>query len=204
MSVVFPYRKPWLKDFLTIPHMTIAADAMVGVGPDGESLPWEADWKDYRGHPRTAGTRGTAFRMAREQGVPLMFTIAQSSYWAALHLGNAGLESMKQRGRIQMEKLRHNHLDPETITDNSTFKIGENGIPTTGIPYVIVNGVIVVKNSEVLPVKAGQEIRYPVEDKGRFTPLDKDDWRMKHTIGVNPSLQIHNYDDSGAGALLKD
>ncbi len=95
-----------------------------------------------------------------------------------------------------------NKKNQSTITDNSTFKIGENGIPTTGIPYVIVNGVIVVKDNEVLPVKAGQAIRYPVEPKGKFTPIDKDDWRMKHTIGVNPSLQIHNHDDSGAGALL--
>ena len=160
--VVFPYRKPWLKDFLTIPHMTIAADAMVGVGPDGESLPWEADWSDYRGHPRTAGTRGTAFRMAREQGVPLMFTIAQSSYWAALHLGDSGLEAMKQSGRIQIGKVADITIfNPETITDNSTFKIGENGIPTTGIPYVIVNGVIVVKDSEVLPVKARKANSFP-------------------------------------------
>ncbi|MBU1235083.1 MAG: amidohydrolase family protein [Proteobacteria bacterium] len=201
--VVFPYRKPWMSSFLTMPHMTIAADAMVGVGPDGESLPWEAEWSDYRGHPRTAGTRGTAFRMAREQGVPLMFTIAQSSYWAALHLGDAGLESMKQRGRIQVGKVADITIfNPETITDNSTFKLGENGIPTTGIPYVIVNGVIVVKDSEVLPVKAGQEIRFPVEPKGRFTPIDKDDWRMKHTIGVNPGLSNIHVDDSGAGALL--
>ena len=127
--------------------------------------------------------------MAREQGVPLMFTIAQSSYWAALHLGDAGLESMKQRGSIQIGKIADITIfNPETITDNSTFKIGENGIPTTGIPYVIVNGVTVVKNNEVLPVNAGQEIRFPVEAKGRFTPIDKEDWRMKHTIGVNPDL----------------
>jgi N-acyl-D-glutamate deacylase len=133
-----------------------------------------------------------------------MFTIAQSSYWAAKHLGDTGLESMKQRGRIQVGKIADITIfNPETITDNSTFKIGENGIPTTGIPYVIVNGVVVVKDSEVLPVNAGQEIRFPVEPKGRFTPIDKEDWRVKHTIGVNPGLStIPVDDDSGAGALL--
>jgi N-acyl-D-glutamate deacylase len=184
--------------------MTIAADAMVGVGPDGESLPWEADWSDYRGHPRTAGTRGTSFRLAREQGVPLMFTIAQSSYWSALHLGDSGLEAMRQRGRIQVGKVADITIfNPETITDHSTFKVGENGLPTTGIPYVIINGVTVVKDSKVLEVNAGQEIRFPVEAKGRFTPLDKDDWKMEHTIGVNPGLSnIHVDDDSGAGVLL--
>ena len=141
--------------------------------------------------------------MAREQGVPLMFTIAQSSYWAALHLGNAGLEAMKQRGRIQIGKVADITIfDPETITDNSTFKIGENGLPTTGIPYVIVNGVIVVKDNEVLDINAGQEIRFAVEPKGRFTPLDKDDWRMKHTIGINPNFSKIHVDDCGAGDLL--
>ena len=68
---------------------------------------------------------------------------------------------------------------------------------------VIVNGVVVVKDSGVLPVKAGQEIRFPVEAKGRFTPVDKDKWMMEHTIGVNPGLSnIHVDDDSGAGVLL--
>jgi N-acyl-D-glutamate deacylase len=95
-------------------------------------------------------------------------------------------------------------MDPETITDHATFKVGENGLPTTGIPYVIINGVIAVKDSKVLPLKVGQEIRFPVEAKGRFTPVEKEKWMMEHTIGVNPGLsKIHVDDDSGAGALLK-
>jgi N-acyl-D-glutamate deacylase len=110
---------------------------------------------------------------------------------------------MKQRGRIQVGKVADITIfNPETITDNSTFKIGENGTPTTGIPYVIVNGVIVVKDSEVLPVKAGQEIRFPIEAKGRFKPIDKDDWHMEHTIGINPGLSHPHVDDCGAGVLF--
>ena len=53
-------------------------------------------------------------------------------------------------------------FDPKTITDNSGFKVGQHGIPTTGIPYVIVNGITVVKNNEVLTVKPGKEIRFPI------------------------------------------
>jgi N-acyl-D-aspartate/D-glutamate deacylase len=34
-------------------------------------------------------------------------------------------------------------FDPKTVTDNATYKAGENGLPSTGIPYVIVNGTIV-------------------------------------------------------------
>ncbi len=40
---------------------------------------------------------------------------------------------------------------------------GEQGLPSTGLPYVIVNGTIVAKNSKVLPVKPGKPIRFPVE-----------------------------------------
>jgi N-acyl-D-amino-acid deacylase len=67
----------------------------------------------------------------------------------------------------------------------------------------VVNGTIVVKDSEVLPVKPGQEIRFPVEDKGRFEPIEVGSWLNEHTIGLNPELgQNHVDDDSGAGALL--
>ncbi len=195
------YRKPWLPMWLTVPHMTLASDAMAGVGPDGKLLPWDADWSEYRGHPRTSGTRGASFRMAREQGVPLMFTISQASYWVAKHLGETGLKSMQERGRIQVGKVADITIfNPEKITDNSTFKVGEHGIPSTGIPYVIVNGVIVVKNSEVLPVKPGQAIRFPVEDKGRFEPIDKGVWIDKTTIAPNPDFHI---DDTGAGVINK-
>jgi len=204
MVVFFPYREEWMPYWLTIPHMTIASDAMAGVGDDGELLPWDADYAEYRGHPRTSGTRGATFRRGRELGVPLMFTIAQASYWVAKHLGDTGIKAMQERGRMQVGKVADITIfDPETITDNSGYKVGEHGIPTTGIPYVVVSGTIVVKDNEVLPVKAGKAIRFPVEPKGRFKPIEVDGWLNQHTIGLNPGLaQIHAEDDSGAGTLL--
>ena len=202
--VFFPYRNEWMPNWLTMPHMTLASDAMAGVGDDGELLPWDADWTEYRGHPRTSGTRGRTFRMAREQGVPLMFTISQASYWVAKHLGDTGIVAMQERGRLQVGKIADITIfNPETITENSGFKVGEHGIPTTGIPYVLVNGTIVVKDSEVLPVKPGQEIRFPVEPEGRFEPVVVEKWLNKHTIGLNPDLlEIHLEDNSGAGKML--
>jgi len=193
-----------MNNWLAIPHMTIASDAMAGVGADGKLLPWDANWSEYRGHPRTSGSHGTCFRLGREQGIPLMFTISQASYWVAKHLGDSGLEAMKQRGRLQIGKVADITIfNPNTIKENSGFKVGQHGTPTTGIPYVIINGVTVVKNNEVLPVKAGQEIRFPIEAKGRFTPVDRNKWLNKYTIGLNPSLlEGHLDDDSGAGKVL--
>lgn len=178
-----PARKAWLQYWLTIPHMTVASDATGGRGQDGEPLAWDADYSKYFGHPRTAGSRAKVLRLAREQGVPLMFTISQLSYWSAKHLGDAGLDSMKERGRVQVGKVADLTLfDPKTVTDNSTYKVGENGLPSIGIPYVIVNGTMTVKDSTVLAVKAGQPIRYPVAEKGRFEPVSVNKWVDDHTI----------------------
>ena len=182
--VVFvPERRQWIPYWLTMPHMTVAADAMSGRGADFKLLPWDADFSKYVGHPRTAGSKAKVLRLAREQGVPLMFSISQLSYWSAKHLGDAGIEAMKERGRVQLGKVADlTVFDPQTVTDHATYKMGENGLPSTGIPYVLVNGVITVKDSTVLPVKAGQPIRYPVEAKGRFEPVNVNQWVDEHSI----------------------
>jgi N-acyl-D-amino-acid deacylase len=180
-----PEREKWIPYWLTMPQMTVASDGASGRGLDNKLLPWDADYTKYVGHPRTTGSRAKVLRLAREQGVPLMFTIAQLSYWSAKHLGDAGLESMKERGRVQVGKVADLTLfDPKTVSDNATYKLGESGLPSTGIPYVLVNGTIVVKDSTVLPAKPGQPIRYPVEEKGRFEPVSIQKWTDEHTIGT--------------------
>jgi N-acyl-D-glutamate deacylase len=61
----------------------------------------------------------------------------------------------------------------------------------------------VVKDSKVLRVKPGQQIRFPVEPKGKFKPIEVGGWLNKHTIGLNPDLaKIHLHDDTGAGSKL--
>jgi len=200
--VHLPPRNAWLKYWLTIPHMVVASDAMTGLGRDGTLLPWDADPSEYAGHPRTAGSYSMTLQLGRENSVPLMFTLSQLSYWTAKHLGDTGLEAMKERGRVQVGKIADLTLfDPQTVAARATYKNGENGLPPKGIPYVIVNGTIVVKQGKVLPVKPGQSIRFPVEAKGRFEPVDVNRWFGEHTIYVPDT---HEMDDTGVAGLDKD
>jgi len=156
--------------------MTVAADAMMMSGP--------VDWDDdimgkYKGHPRTAGSHAATLRLGREQDVPLMQSLSQLSYWSALHLGDAGLEDMKNRGRMQVGMVADITIfNPETVTDNATYKNGENGLASTGIPHVIVNGNFVVRDSKTSKKRptVGQPIRYPVEKTGRHVPASAEKW----------------------------
>jgi N-acyl-D-amino-acid deacylase len=170
-----PEREAWLPMWLEVPHMTLAGDQMPPTDKNGDILGWDDPYEAYVGHPRTAGAHAASFRIAREKGVPLMQTIAQNSYWSAKHLGDTGLEAMQVRGRMQEGMVADITIfNPETITDNATYKLGSNGLPSTGITYVLVNGVVVVRDSKVVDgVYPGQAIRYPVEDKGRWVPLEK-------------------------------
>ena len=83
-------------------------------------------------------------------------------------------------------------FDPERVRDNSTYKAGEQGNPTTGIPYVIVNGKLVVRDGKFQKVWAGQPIRFPVEESGRFEPIVVAEWTRQFAIS--------NFTVDGSGA----
>jgi len=85
-------------------------------------------------------------------------------------------------------------LDPKTVEDNATYAKGT--LPTTGIPFVIVNGIVVVRDSRVLgDVTPGQPIRFPVEPEPRFQPLSEEGWQGEflvapigfHALGDGPT-----------------
>lgn len=92
---------------------------------------------------------------------------------------------MKLRGRMQHGMVADITIfDPEKVTDNATYKMGEQGLPTTGIPYVIVSGKMVVKDSKFHKIWAGQPIRFSLEDKGRFVPASVEKWIETYSIPV--------------------
>ncbi|MBM7034780.1 amidohydrolase family protein [Vibrio ulleungensis] len=124
---------------------------------------WNTPYEGLQGHPRASGTQARVLKMVREDNLmPLMSAISKMSYMPAKFLQENGIEQMSKKGRIQVGADADITLfDPETVTDNSTLK--EPGIPSTGIPYVVVNGTLVVEDSTVLEgVYPGKAVRNSV------------------------------------------
>jgi formylmethanofuran dehydrogenase subunit A len=94
---------------------------------------------------------------------------------------------MQERGRMQVGMVADITIfNPLKAKAEATFKQGEQGRPSSGIPYVIVNGQMVVRNSKFQKVWAGQPIRFPVEAKGRMEPLTAEQWIKSFSINVPP------------------
>ena len=173
-----PPRKEWLPHWTKVEHFVVAGDGMPGLDIEGNTLEWDAPYEQYAGHPRSAGTHAAVLRIARENDVPLMQSIAQLSYWSAKHIGDTGLKGMQERGRMQEGMVADIAIfDAETVTEHATFKAGTSGLPSTGIPYVLINGVVVVRDSVVEKgVYPGQALRFPVQENGRFEAVGDDAW----------------------------
>jgi N-acyl-D-glutamate deacylase len=190
------YKQPEesVEKWLRLEGVSLANDALMAIDHDA---PWDTAYEDLEGlHPRTAGARGLALRYSREKGIPLMDVLRQLSYVSAKHLGDMGLESMQRRGRLQEGMLADIVVfDPETVTDNSTYEVAWK--PTTGMAAVIVNGTVVVRDDQVLPVYPGQPVRFdPVEPK--FETVSEDQWVERFMSGVelpgeggNPQPDTH-------------
>ncbi len=179
--VIFKQPEENIVKWLTLKGVTVASDATVATPYDA---PWDYPLDSLGGtHPRTAGTRGKTIRIGRENNIPMMQLMSILSYNAAKHLGETGLTFFQERGRIQTGMVADIVVfDPETFTDNSTY---ENGaIPSTGMKAVIVNGQVTVLDDVLLPVFAGQPIRFEPEDKPRYEPVTVEKWNAEFTTGL--------------------
>lgn len=172
--LVYKMSESAIIDWLKLPGVSLVTDGMPMI-PD-DKLSWDTPYEELPNtHPRAAGTYAKALRLARENHIPLMQIIAMTSYNSAKPLGKMGLKPMQERGRMQKGMVADITIfDPEKVTDNATYEKG--ALPSTGIPCVVVNGTIVVKDSKVLKdVNAGQPIRFgPV--KSRFEPISIENW----------------------------
>ncbi|HEX6315651.1 MAG TPA: amidohydrolase family protein [Gemmatimonadaceae bacterium] len=115
-----------------------------------------------RGHPRTSGSfsRVLGKYVREEKALSLMDALRKMTLMPALRL-EARVPSMAQKGRVSVgADADLTIFDPETVIDRSTYE--DAMIPSTGIPFVIVGGQVVVDSGKVTAARPGKPIRAPV------------------------------------------
>ena len=156
------------------PGVVVVSDGMAIQDENLDYYPWDAPYEGKSVHPRSAGTRAKVLRMVREdKNMSLMEAISKMSYLHAKYLDElGGISQFRTKGRVQVGADADIVVfNPDTVTDNSTYEPGMGALPSTGIPFVLVNGVVVVKDSVVQKVFPGKPIRFPVQEKGRLDQI---------------------------------
>ncbi|WP_167608236.1 amidohydrolase family protein [Maribellus sediminis] len=178
---VIVYKMPVeaIVDWLKMPKVAIGSDGMPLIPDTGltRNTPFE-DMPNV--HPRTSGAFAKALRLGQDNNVPLMQLVSMTSYNSAKPLGEMGLKAMQVRGRMQEGMVADITIfSPENVKDNATYAKGT--APSSGIPYVLVNGVVVVKDSECMPdnVNPGQAIRFEPVAESKLVPLNVDSWQKE-------------------------
>jgi N-acyl-D-aspartate/D-glutamate deacylase len=116
-----------------------------------------------RGHPRTSGTYAKVLgRYVRdEKALPLMDALRKMTLAPAQRL-EARVPAMATKGRLSVgSDADITIFDPATILDKSTYE--DATIPSTGIPWVIVAGQVVVDSGRVTAARPGRALRAPVK-----------------------------------------
>ena len=117
-----------------------------------------------KGHPRTAGTYSRILgKYVREQGVlTLMDALTKMTLMPAQRLERR-VPSMHNKGRIRPgADADLTIFDPQTINDRATFQ--EPAKYAEGIKFVIVNGVVIVKDGQLQTgVHPGRPVRAPLQ-----------------------------------------
>lgn len=152
---------------LAHPTSTIASDSFPYVmKKDGSpATDWDTPFDAVNGHPRGAATFARILQLVHEENLmPLMLAISKMTYMPAKFLEDNGVLQMAHKGRIQVDADADITIfNPAKVKGNATPQNG--GLPSTGIPYVVVNGTIVVKDSKVLrDVFPGKPIKAPVKN----------------------------------------
>lgn len=112
------------------------------------------------GHPRGAGTFSRILgRYVREEGsLELMDALGRMTIRPARRL-EGWVPAMRNKGRIRIgADADITVFDPLTVIDQATYI--EGSLPPIGIEYVIVNGVPVVVDEEIVPdVRPGRAVK---------------------------------------------
>lgn len=160
--LMYTMKDEYVAAAMTRPGVIVGSDAMPYLFKDGFTGGWDTPFGAGKGHPRGAGSHARVLRMVREDGkISLMDAISKMTFEPAKFLGPR-VAQMRTRGRLQVGMTADvTVFDPAAVTDNSSWEEGKNTLPSTGIPYVIVSGTVVVKDSAVQRVSPGVAIRNP-------------------------------------------
>ena len=114
-----------------------------------------------RGHPRTSGTYSKVLGkyVRDEHALSLMDAVRKMTLAPAQRL-EARVPAMSTKGRIRVgADADLTIFDPATVIDKSTYE--DATLPSSGIPYVIVGGEVVVDSGHVTKARPGRAIRAP-------------------------------------------
>lgn len=115
---------------------------------------------DGKGHPRTSGTFAKVLgKYVREEGaLTLMDALEKMTIYPAQRL-EGYVPTMLTKGRLQIgADADITVFDEDSVIDRSTYT--EPNIPSDGIEFVLVNGVLVVDEGELVPgARPGRAIR---------------------------------------------
>jgi N-acyl-D-aspartate/D-glutamate deacylase len=117
-----------------------------------------------KGHPRTAGTYARILgQYVRDEGaLPLMDALRKMTLMPAQRLEKR-VPAMRDKGRLRAGgDADITVFDSTTVRDAATYT--QPTLPSLGIRYVLVNGIVLVNEGKVeAGVTAGKEIRAPIE-----------------------------------------
>jgi dihydroorotase len=115
-----------------------------------------------RGHPRTSGTYAKVLgRYVREEkAIALMDALRRMTLEPARRLERR-TPAMAVKGRLKAgADADVTVFDAATVIDRATYE--DASVPSAGIPYVIVNGEVVVENGVVTAARPGRAVRAPL------------------------------------------
>jgi dihydroorotase len=115
-----------------------------------------------RGHPRTSGTYAKVLGkyVREEKALSLTEALRKMTIEPARRL-EGRVPTMVAKGRIKVgADADITVFDPATVIDKSTYE--DATIPSVGIPYVLVNGQVVVDGGQITKARPGRAVRAPV------------------------------------------
>ena len=121
-----------------------------------------------RGHPRTSGTYAKVLgRYVRdEQLLTLEEALEKMTIQPARRLESRA-PAFARKGRLQVGMDADVTIfDPSTVIDRATYE--DATIPSVGIPFVIIDGEVVVDAGQVTAARPGRSLRAPTS--ARQTP----------------------------------